>query len=63
MGTFWMIAAAAAGAAIGHELIGRYNEKHGSPPLWFKVFMVALIILVIYLGMLSISGDPPEWMR
>lgn len=58
----WQIFGAAFGVAIGHEVLRRVRLKHGRIPWQFTASIWAVIAVTIYLGMLSISPNPPAWM-
>lgn len=61
---FWGIVSAAAGVAIGHELLERIRKKNdGKVPWKFTAAIWLLIAVIIYLGMQSLSPNPPDWMR
>lgn len=63
MGMGWQIAAAAFGAAIGFALLDWTRSKFGGRMPWQITLGVWIVAGIhIYLGMLSISPNPPHWL-
>lgn len=57
------IFAAALGYGIGGAYMERMKAKHGKVPWWFRLTMLCVCGVVIYLGMLSLSDDSPFKVR
>ena len=59
MSVFWTVFAGAIGIGAGGAYMARMREKHGKVPLWWRGIWLAVALVVIYLGALSLGPDSP----
>ena len=61
MDMFWQVFAAALGFGIGDTVLTRMVDRYGKVPLWFRAFWILIALVVVWLGLQTLSADRPDW--